>query len=159
MEWENPNILAIPYSHISCICPLRLYFGGYTARDSSLSSRRSNDRVGDDECCSPTYIVILAEAEEAADLGSTLGTEALGVDDVGKTGEFAVALLDDGEGKDSQVHADDATTDGLSLALTGTAGSVAGVAFGSRSRTRVGCRTPCFMGKPCLSFPPVTRKM
>jgi hypothetical protein len=114
----------------SYIFPLRLYFGGYTARDSSLSSRRSNDRVGDDEYCSSTYIVILAEAEEAADLGSTLGTEALGVDDVGQARDLVVALLDNGESKDSEVHADDATTDGLSLAFTGAAGSVAGVAFG-----------------------------
>jgi hypothetical protein len=110
--------------------PLRLYFGGYTARDSSLSSRRRNDRVGDDECCNSTYIVILAEAEEAADLGGTLGTETLGVDDVGQTGDLALALLDDGESKDGKVHADDATTNGLSLALAATAGSVAGVAFG-----------------------------
>lgn len=95
-----------------------------------LSSCRSNDRVGDDECCNSTYIVILAEAEEAADLGGTLGTEALGVDDVGKAGQLALALLDDRESKDSQVHADNAATDGLSLALTSAAGSVAGVAFG-----------------------------
>lgn len=52
------------------------------------------------------------------------------MDDVGEAGELALALLDDGEGEDSQVHADNATTDGLSLALTGTAGSVAGVALG-----------------------------
>jgi hypothetical protein len=110
--------------------PLRLYVGGYVARDSSLSSRRSNDRVGDDECCSSTYIVILAEAEEAADLGGTFGTEALWVDDVGEAGELAVALLDNGEGEDSQVHADDAATDRLSLALTSAARSVARVAFG-----------------------------
>ena len=102
----------------------------FIARDSSLSSRRSNDRVGDDECCSSTYIVILAEAEEAADLGGTLGTEALGVDDIGEAGDFVVALLDDGESKDREVHADDAATDGFSLALAGAAGSVARVAFG-----------------------------
>lgn len=113
-----------------CFLALRLYFGGYTAKDSSLSSRRSNDRVGDDECCNSTYIVILAEAEEAANLGSTLGAEALGVDDVGKAGDLAFTLLDDGESKDGEVHADDAATDGLSLALAGAAGSVAGVAFG-----------------------------
>jgi hypothetical protein len=126
------SILAIPYfpSGIEVFPPLRLYYGGYIARDSSLSSRRSNDRVGDDECCNSTYIVILAEAEEAADLGGTLGTETLGVDDVGKAGQLVLALLDDGESKDRQVHADDAATDGLSLALTSAAGSVAGVAFG-----------------------------
>lgn len=110
--------------------PLRLYIGGYAAKDSSLSSRRSNDRVGDDEYCRSTYIVILAEAEEAANLGGALGTEALGVDDVGQAGDLVVALLGDGEGEDSEVHANDATADGLSLALAGAAGSVARVAFG-----------------------------
>lgn len=52
------------------------------------------------------------------------------MDDVGQAGNFVVALLDDGEGEDGQVHADDAATDGLSLALAGAAGAVAGVAFG-----------------------------
>jgi hypothetical protein len=105
----------------------------FIARDSSLSSRRSNDRAGDDEWredTSGSYIVILAEAEESADLGSTLGTEALGVDGVGDAGDVLLALLDDGESEDGQVHADDAAADRLALALTGAAGAVAGVAVG-----------------------------
>ncbi|KAI6769733.1 hypothetical protein HG530_004362 [Fusarium avenaceum] len=77
-----------------------------------------------------TYIVILGEAEELADLGGALGTEALGVDDVGEAGDLSIALLDNSEGKDGKVHADDATTDGLSLALTGASGAVARVALG-----------------------------
>lgn len=52
------------------------------------------------------------------------------MDDVGQAGDVVVALLDDGEGEDGQVHADDAAADRLSLALTGAAGAVAGVAFG-----------------------------
>lgn len=52
------------------------------------------------------------------------------MDGVGQAGEVVVALLDDGEGEDGQIHADDAATDGLALALTGAAGTVAGVAFG-----------------------------
>ena len=77
-----------------------------------------------------TYIVLLAEAEESADLGGSLGTEALGVDDVGQAGNVGLALLDDGEGENGEVHADDATTDGLAATLTAAAGSVAGVAVG-----------------------------
>jgi len=50
------------------------------------------------------------------------------VDGVGDTWDVVVALLDDGEGKDREVHGDDASTDGLALALTGSAGTVAGVA-------------------------------
>lgn len=77
-------------------------------------------------------IVILGEAEELADLGGALGAEALGVDDVGEAGDVGLALLDDGEGEDGEVHADDAATDGLALALTGAAGAVAGVSLGEK---------------------------
>jgi hypothetical protein len=76
-----------------------------------------------------THIIFLAETEEAADLGGTLGTETLGVDNVGKTGNVSVALLDDAQSKDGEVHADDATADRLPLALSGAAGAVAGVAL------------------------------
>merc|ERR1712000_517988 len=87
-------------------------------------------------------IVILGEAEEPADLGRTLGAEALGVHDVGEAGNVLVALLDDGQGQDGHVHADDAAVDGLALALTGAAGAVARVALGERSLTRPGTMTP-----------------
>ena len=94
---------------------------------SFSSSHASNDRAGDDECC--TYIVILAETEEAANLGGTLGAKTLGVDDVGEAGNLVLALLDDGKGKDGKIHGDDAATDRLPLALAGAAGAVAGVAI------------------------------
>lgn len=127
----NPHI-SLPYvpqyMYVYIFFSLRLYSVVFIAWDSSLSSRRSNDRAGEDVCC--TYIVLLAETEEAADLGGTLGAEALGVDDVGQAGDVAVALLDDGQSEDGQVAADDAAADGLTLALTGSAGSVAGVAVG-----------------------------
>lgn len=79
-----------------------------------------------------TYIVFLGETEEAADLGGALGTEALGVDDVGKAGNVGLADLDDGESKDGKIGGDDAATDGLSLTLTSTAGAVAGVTLGEQ---------------------------
>lgn len=77
-----------------------------------------------------THIIFLAETEEAADLGGTLGTKTLGVDEVGETGNVSVALLDDAQSKDRQVHADDAAADRLPLALSGATGAVAGVAIG-----------------------------
>jgi len=40
-------------------------------------------------------IVFLGEAKELADLGCALGTETLGVDNVGQAGDISVALLDD----------------------------------------------------------------
>jgi len=74
-------------------------------------------------------IVFLGETEETADLGGTLGTETLGVDDIGDTGNIVVALLDDGESENREIHSDNAATDRLALALTGTARSVTGVAI------------------------------
>ena len=87
-----------------------------------LYQKRSNIYIPD--------IILLGETEEAADLGGTLGTEALGLNGVGEAGDILLALLDNSEGKNSQVLGDDATTDGLALALTSAARSVAGVAFG-----------------------------
>lgn len=52
------------------------------------------------------------------------------MDDVGQAGDVGLALLDDAEGEDGEVHADDAAADGLALALTGASGAVAGVAVG-----------------------------
>jgi hypothetical protein len=52
--------------------------------------------------------------------------------DVGQAGDVALTLLDDNEGKDSQIGTDDATTDGLSLALSGATGAVARVALGEK---------------------------
>lgn len=51
------------------------------------------------------------------------------MDNVGQAGNVLVTLLDDAESKDGEVHADDATTDGLPLALTSAARAVAGVAL------------------------------
>lgn len=77
-----------------------------------------------------TYIIILCQAEELADLGSTLGSKALGMGDVGQASDVVVTLLDDNEGENREVHTDDAATDGLALALTGAAGAVAAVSLG-----------------------------
>jgi hypothetical protein len=77
-----------------------------------------------------THIIFLAETEETADLGGTLGAETLGVNHVGEAGDVLVALLDDAQGKDGEVHADDAAADRFPLALAGAAGTVARVAIG-----------------------------
>jgi len=74
-------------------------------------------------------IIILAEAEELADLRGTLGTKTLGCDGISDTWDIGVTLLDDAEGEDGEIHCDDATTDGFTLAFTGTTWAVAGVTF------------------------------
>jgi hypothetical protein len=95
-------------------------------------------------------VVILGEAEELADLGGALGTKALGVNDVGEAGDVGIALLDDAEGKDGEVLADDAATDGLALALTGAAGAVAGVAVGEEETDTEGLHNTLLHGETLL---------
>lgn len=62
------------------------------------------DGTADDEF---SDIVLLVQAEELADLGGTLGSKALGVDDVGEAGYFPFTLLDDAEGQDGEVETSD----------------------------------------------------
>lgn len=76
----------------------------------------------------PTYIVLLAQAEELPDLGRPLGTETLRVGDISQAGNLSLTLLDDDQRQNSQVHSNNATPDGLSLPLTGPPGAVTRVA-------------------------------
>lgn len=62
------------------------------------------DGTADDELAD---IVLLVKTEEAADLGGTLGTQALGDDGVGETGELLLTLLEDAQGKDGEVQTGD----------------------------------------------------
>jgi len=112
---------------------LKISLGFYTQTLPALADEnRRSSWAGEDgiAVARSTYIVFLAEAEEAADLGGTLGTEAFGLDGIGEAGDILLALLDDREGKDRQVGANDAAADRLALALAGATGAVAGVAVG-----------------------------
>lgn len=62
------------------------------------------DSAADDELAD---IVLLVKTEEAADLGGTLGTQALGDDGVGETGELTLTLLDDAQGENGEVETSD----------------------------------------------------
>jgi hypothetical protein len=81
--------------------------------DGEAAARRAGD---DDGNVVGTYIII----------------QALGVDDIGQTGDVGLALLDDAEGQNGQVHGDDAATNRLALALTIAASTVARVAVGEQ---------------------------
>lgn len=72
------------------------------------------------------------------------------MDDVGQAGDIVVTLLDNGEGKDGKVHADDAATDRLSLALTSAAGAVAGVAVGEEKTDTAGVQDTLLHGETLL---------
>jgi hypothetical protein len=123
-----------------------------------------------------TDIVLLGEVEELADLGSALGGKALG-----RTTSVRPAISCSpcltmttertwiwdgvrrvrhvefvGWPKVTHVRGDDAAANRLPLALTSAAGTVARVAVGEEEAGTGGGRTPCFMGKPCLSLPPGT---
>jgi hypothetical protein len=97
---------------------------------SHSAQPHTRGRAGDKDIRVYTYIIILGEAEELSDLRCALGAKTLGVHDVCQTRDVGVALLDDTERQDGQVHGDDAAADRLALALTGSTGSVAGVAVG-----------------------------
>jgi len=88
--------------------------------------------LGDDLTTNDKFanVVLLGQAEESSDLGSTLGTKSLGVDNVGETGDVTLALLDDRQGQHGEILTDNAATDGLALAFPGSSRSVAGVAVG-----------------------------
>ena len=60
----------------------------------------TGDGTTDDELAD---VVLLVETEEAADLGGTLGAESLGDNGVGETGKLTLTLLDDAQGKNSEV--------------------------------------------------------
>lgn len=61
--------------------------------------------------CDIPDIILLGETEESSNLGGTLGTKSLGVDNVGQTWDVAITLLDNGESKNRQVLTNDAATD------------------------------------------------
>ena len=95
-------------------------------------------------------IVFLGEVEESANLGGSLGTEALGQNDVGQSGDLLLTLLDDNEGENGDLGADDAATDGLALALTASARAEAGVAIGKEQTDTVGDENTLLHGETLL---------
>lgn len=70
--------------------------------------------------------------------------------DIGEAGNFVFALLDNNEGEDREVSVDDATTDGLALALAGPARSVAGVAVGKEKADTGGVHDTLLHGETLL---------
>ena len=75
-------------------------------------------------------VILLAKTEEFSDLGGSLGTKSLWVDNIGQTWNVRLTLLDNGKSENRQILTNDATTNRLSLTLTRSARSVARVATG-----------------------------
>jgi hypothetical protein len=95
-------------------------------------------------------IIILGQVEELADVTSTLGSEALRNGGVSETGNVLLTLLDDGDREDRHVGANDASTDGLALALTGAAGAVARVTLGQQEADTIGQEDTLLHGETLL---------
>lgn len=79
-----------------------------------------------------------------------LGSEALGEDLVGKTGDVGLSLLDDDKGKSADVGSDNASTNGLALALSVLAGAVARVALSEEELDTVGNEDTLLEGESLL---------
>jgi len=105
------------------------------------------DFTADDELAN---IILLGQAKESSNLGGAFGTETLGVDHIGKTWNLTVALLDDGQSEDGKILTNDAATNGLALAFTGSSGSIAGVAVGEEELDTGGEHDTLLHGKALL---------
>merc|ERR1712111_12821 len=84
-------------------------------------------------------IVVLSQVKQLADLWSTLGSQTTGNGVIGKSGDFAFALLHNDHRDDGKITIDNAATNGLALTLTGTTLAVARVTLGQqKSHTSLG---------------------
>ena len=95
-------------------------------------------------------IIFGGKVEELSNVGSTLGTETLGGLGVGKALDLGVALLDDNKGDDRKIGTSNATTNGLALALAGSAGTVARVALREKEADTGGVENTLLHGETLL---------
>jgi hypothetical protein len=95
-------------------------------------------------------IIRLVQVEELADVVGTLGSKTLGNSSVGKAGDVLLTLLDNDKRDDGQVRGDNATTDGLSLALTLAARAVGGVTLAQKKANTVGKKDTLLHGETLL---------
>ena len=95
-------------------------------------------------------IVLLGQVEKLPDLGSALGTETSWDSAIGQAGDLSLTFLDDGHGENGQVSVNDASADGFTLALTGTALAVAGVALAEKKADTAGSENSLLHGESLL---------
>lgn len=74
-------------------------------------------------------IILLGQIEQFADLGGTLGSQALGDGDISKAGDLSFTLLHNDQSKDRQVGVNNAATHRLALPLASSPFPVARVAL------------------------------
>ena len=112
-----------------------LDLGGLVAVLALLGGKDTSDDILAD-------IVILGKVEQLADVAGTLGTKTTGDSVVGESLDGVGTDLGNNEVQDGNVLSDDATADGLALALTNTSWSVGLVSlFAQQADTGVGQNT------------------
>jgi hypothetical protein len=97
-----------------------------------------------------TDIISLVQVEELADVVGTLGSETLGDSSIGQSRDVLFTLLDNHKGEDGQVRVDNASTDGLSLALTSATSTVGGVTLAQEETDTVGKKDTLLHGETLL---------
>jgi hypothetical protein len=97
-----------------------------------------------------TDIISLVQVEELADVVGTLGSETLGDSSIGQSRDVLFTLLDNDKGEDGQVRVDNASTDGLSLALTSATSTVGGVTLAQEKTDTVGKKNTLLHGETLL---------
>ena len=95
-------------------------------------------------------VVLLGEVEELAELVGPLGTKAHGLDGVGESWNFLLALLDNNEGEDREILGNNAAADGLATALTSAALAEARVALGEQEADPAGGENTLLHGEALL---------
>lgn len=108
-----------------------LDLGGFLSLLSAGGLPGSSDgKLGNQDLSLILVILVVLDLEVFSDLGGSLRSQSSWLLIVGKSFDFFVSLLGDGDSEDSDIRIDDASSDGLSLSLSGSSGSVAGVSLG-----------------------------
>jgi len=82
-------------------------------------------------------VVLLCQVEELSDFGRPLGAKALWEGDIGQPGNIIITLLDDNHRQNGNVGTDNASADGLALALAGPSDTITGMAVGKEKADTV----------------------
>jgi hypothetical protein len=77
-------------------------------------------------------VILLGQTKELSNVVGSLWSQSLGGGGVGQSLNVSFTLLDNGQRQDSQVLANNASSDGLSLALTSSSWSVTRVSLGQQ---------------------------
>jgi hypothetical protein len=92
-------------------------------------------------------IILFPQIKELPDLSSPLRSQSLRQYIIRQTSDFTFTLLHDDQTQHGYIRADDATPNGFALALTRTAGTVAGMTIGEEEFDSVGEEDSLFHGE------------